>query len=41
MDNKIFLVGNIVILAAQESDADLLDLIFKLLVHNMPKEAGA
>lgn len=34
MSEKIFLVGSIVTMAAQEPDTDLLDLIYKLLVTN-------
>lgn len=41
MTEKIFLVGSIMTLAAQETDIDLLDLINKLLVANMPEEVGA
>ena len=41
MTDKIFLVGSIVTLAAQETDTDLLDMVYKLLVTNTPEEVGA
>lgn len=34
ISEKVFLVGNIVTLAAQEGDTELLDLIYKLLALN-------
>ena len=34
MRDKIFLLGNILALAAKENDTELLDLIYKLLALN-------
>lgn len=39
---KAFLIGQIVTIAMQEEDVDLIDFIFKLLVNNMkPQEDDA
>lgn len=35
---KAFLIGQIVTIAMQEEDVDLIDLIYKLLINNMKSQ---
>lgn len=41
MTDKIFLLGSIVSLAAEETGTDLLDLVYKLLATNTREEVEA